>query len=127
MEPIEIRLSLKNRREVLLRGMRTDGLEPSFAFFAGLPPEDRKYLRHDVTRPEVVERRIADVTCGRVLSLVALECGSIIADGGLELEGSWLGQKLRRDLPDRGRSAPAPGPRQFDGPRAVLPRHQAQG
>lgn len=84
-------LKLRDGREVLLRDMRQDDTERSFAFFSALPAEDRKYLRRDVTRREVVSRRTRDVDTGRVVRLVAVEDDEIVADGALELEGHGWG------------------------------------
>ena len=54
-------------------------------FFSGLPPEDRKYLRIDVTDKKVVEERIEMMETGKVFRLVATFEDEIIADGALEL------------------------------------------
>ena len=66
--------------------MTEDDLDRSFAFFGSLTPEDRVYLRHDVTRREEVENRIRLMKEGRVKRLVALVGDKIIADAALELD-----------------------------------------
>jgi L-amino acid N-acyltransferase YncA len=78
---------LKDGTEVRVRPMRSDDVERSHAFFLGLSDEDRKYLRTDVTRREVVERRIRKMDSGFVKRLVALEKDEIVADGALEVVG----------------------------------------
>lgn len=94
MESIEKHLKLKDGRDVLIRDMRVEDADRSFAFFSLLPPDDRKYLRVDVTRPELVQRRIEDVETGRVLRLLALDEGTVVADGALELEGHGWGDNI---------------------------------
>jgi ribosomal protein S18 acetylase RimI-like enzyme len=80
-------LTLKDGGEVIVRPMRADDVDRSFAFFQALPAEDRRYLRVDVTRREVVEKRIRDVEAGIVKRLVALVNDEIVADASLELAG----------------------------------------
>ena len=55
--------SLKNGTAVLLREPTMDDLERSRRFFLSLSPEDRRYLRVDVTRPEVVLSTFMDINC----------------------------------------------------------------
>jgi ribosomal protein S18 acetylase RimI-like enzyme len=78
---------LKDGQEVLIRPLTKDDLDRSLAFFQGLPEEDRKYLRVDVTKRSVVERRIRAIDSGRVKRLVAVVDDRIVADGALELAG----------------------------------------
>jgi L-amino acid N-acyltransferase YncA len=80
-------VALKDGTEVLIRPMTKEDLDKSFAFFQELPEDDRKYLRVDVTRRDVVERRIRDIDAGKVKRLVAVINDQIVADGALELAG----------------------------------------
>lgn len=84
-------VSLKDGNEVTIRNMRPQDVDPSFDFFCALPEEDRRYLRVDVTRRDVVEWRTTEVDSGRVDRLVALANSEIIADGSLELQGHGWG------------------------------------
>jgi len=77
---------LKDGSEVLIRELRKDDIDRSLAFFRALPKEDRAYLRIDVTKREVVERRINAMESGKVSRLVAIVDGEIVADGSLERE-----------------------------------------
>ncbi len=87
-------VTLADQRAVLIRTMRPDDVERSHTFFLQLPEQDRKYLRVDVTRPELVQRRIHDMLDGRVVRLVALDGDEIVADGGLELQGHGWGENI---------------------------------
>jgi len=85
---------LKDGREVVIRGMSPDDTERSFDFFACLPEDDRRYLRVDVTRREIVEVRTRDLDTGRVVRLVAQDGDAIVADGALELAGHGWGDNV---------------------------------
>ncbi len=83
---MEKKAKLKDGSEVLIRELRKDDIGRSHAFFRALPKEDRAYLRVDVTRREVVERRIKAMESGEVSRLAALVGDEIVADGSLERE-----------------------------------------
>ena len=86
--------TLKDGRQVVIRDMQPGDFDRSLAFFRELPPEDRTYLRVDVTDPDRVRARVVDVETGRVKRLVALEGDHIVADGSLELAGHGWGEKV---------------------------------
>lgn len=79
-------VQLRDGSEVIIRKMRKDDVDKSFAFFQKLTPEDRMYLRKDVTKREIVEERIRAMKSGKVRRLAVLYGGEIVADGSLELE-----------------------------------------
>jgi GNAT superfamily N-acetyltransferase len=91
---MEKKVTLKDGREILIRDMRPEDHDRSMAFFSDLPADDRKYLRRDVTRSGVVERRIKEIATGRVLRLVAIDGDEVVADGALELAGHGWGDKI---------------------------------
>ena len=79
--------TLKDGTEVCIRPLTTDDIEKSFQFFKELPPEDREYLRVDVTDRDLVEQRIRSMKEKNVIRIVALYNEEIIADAAIELEG----------------------------------------
>lgn len=87
-------VTLKNGRQVVIRPMRPDDVDRSATFFAELAEEERRYLRTDVTRRELVERRVEDMLTHRVGRLVAVDGDRIVADGGLELVGHGWGDGI---------------------------------
>ena len=87
-------VALRDGREVVVRDMQPDDSERSFEFFAALPEDDRRYLRVDVTRREIVEMRTRDLDTGRVVRLVAVDGDEIVADGALELAGHGWGNNI---------------------------------
>jgi ribosomal protein S18 acetylase RimI-like enzyme len=84
MEKIE---ALKDGKKVTIRELQIKDLDRLMKFYSGLPPEDRKYLRIDVTNREVVQQRIELTKEGNVIRLIALCDDEIVADGALELSG----------------------------------------
>jgi L-amino acid N-acyltransferase YncA len=85
---METHARLKDGTEIVIRPMTQDDIAKSWAFFRKLPQEDRAYLRVDVTKRDVVEKRIRDMRNGDVKRLVALAGDEIVADGALELAGA---------------------------------------
>jgi len=82
---------LRDGTDVVVRTLAEGDTDASHAFFEALPEADRRYLRTDVTRRELVERRIQDVEAGRVVRLVAMVGAEIVGDGSLELVGHGWG------------------------------------
>ncbi len=81
---------LKDGTTVLLREPTMDDVDLSLRFFLDLPPEDRRYLRVDVTKRDVVERRIRHAVEGGIHRTIALVEEQIVADGALEFSGdTW--------------------------------------
>jgi len=91
---MERKIKLKDGTPVLIRDMLPADADRLFDFFATLSDEDRRYLRVDVTRRAVVERRIRDIDDGTVVRLVAVDQSRIVADGALELEGHGWGPNV---------------------------------
>ena len=91
---IEKNVSLKDGRQVTVRHMRPGDVERSYEFFCALPEEDRKYLRVDVTRRRMVERRTTEIDRSRTERLVVVHDDEIVADGALEMEGHGWGDNV---------------------------------
>ncbi|MHC4947744.1 MAG: GNAT family N-acetyltransferase [Planctomycetota bacterium] len=81
---------LKDGTAVVLRPPTMDDLDRLRAFYLALPEEDRRYLREDVTRREVVERRIREAQTGQVERAIALAGDDVVGAGVLETSGeTW--------------------------------------
>jgi len=78
MEKIE---TLKDETKVTIRELQIKDLDRLMKFYSGLPLEDRKYLRIDVTNRGVVQQRIELTKEGNVFRLIALHNDEIVADG----------------------------------------------
>jgi putative acetyltransferase len=91
---IEKTVALRDGRSITVRRMKPDDVQRSYEFFCALPAEDRKYLRVDVTRRDLVERRTLETDDRRAVRVVAEHDGEIVADGTLELEGHGWGANV---------------------------------
>ena len=87
-------VALRDGTTVTVRRMRPSDVQRSFEFFCALPEEDRKYLRVDVTRRDLVERRTLETDERRAVRVVAEHEKEIVADGTLELEGHGWGDNV---------------------------------
>jgi RimJ/RimL family protein N-acetyltransferase len=90
-ESIEKALTLKDGRPVTVRRLRPFDVERSYEFFCALPEEDRRYLRVDVIRRRMVERRTTELDRDRIERLVVVHDDEIVADGALEIDGHGWG------------------------------------
>ena len=91
---VEKNLTVKDGRQVTVRSMRPTDVERSYEFFCALPADDRKYLRVDVTRRRMVERRTTELDRSRIERLVVVHDDEIVADGALHLEGHGWGDNV---------------------------------
>lgn len=82
MEKIE---TLKDGTTFLIRNLTIDDLDQLMKFYRALPMSDRKYLRIDVTKKSLVEKRVRTAEERRVFWITALHENNIIAEGRLEL------------------------------------------
>lgn len=78
---------LKDGTRVVVKNLTIEDLDKSVRFFRSLPPEDRKYLRVEVTDAALVEKRIRTAQERSVVRIVALVGDEIVGDGALELAG----------------------------------------
>lgn len=90
-DAIEKTVTLKDGKAVTIRRMCPDDVERSYAFFCALPPEDRVYLRTDVTRRDLVERRTTEHDRQRTERVVVVHGDEIVGDGTLEIQGHGWG------------------------------------
>jgi RimJ/RimL family protein N-acetyltransferase len=84
MEKTEI---LKDGKKVVISELTLKHLNKLMTFYRSLPPEDRRYLRVDVTDRKLVTERIRLTESGRVFRIIALYKDKIVGDGALELSG----------------------------------------
>jgi L-amino acid N-acyltransferase YncA len=82
---------LKDGTKVTLKAMTHNDRHALQEFFARIPEEDRKFLKHDVSKKEVVESWLRDINYARVFPLLAEVDGKIVADATLHRRTSgWL-------------------------------------
>ncbi|HUW81379.1 MAG TPA: GNAT family N-acetyltransferase [Phycisphaerae bacterium] len=76
---------IKDGSEITLRPMTAGDRDGVLAFFRALPEDDRMFLKHDVTHPEVVDRWVAGLDYEQVVPILAIRDDRVIADGTLHL------------------------------------------
>jgi len=81
---------LRDMTRVTIRPMVPGDTGPLLAFFRRLPPEERQFLRDDVTRPEVIEDWGRGLDYERVFPLLAEHDDRIIGDATLHRPGGWM-------------------------------------
>lgn len=84
-------VTLKGGDRFILRPLEEPDLEPLVEYFRSLPPEDRMYLRADVTKRENILHRFGDINYDKVYPLIALLSEQIVAIGTLfRAEFGWM-------------------------------------
>ena len=82
--------TLKDGTKVTLRLLKIDDLEKLMKFYQALPFEDRKYLKVDVTKKDVVKKRLNAILEKNAVRVIALHGDDIVAEGELFLtEDDW--------------------------------------
>ncbi len=82
---------LKDGTEVVIRPLARDDFDQLLAFFESLPEEDRLFLRHDVSDPEIVRKWTEELDLERVIPLVAFDGEELVADGSLHfMPHEWM-------------------------------------
>lgn len=74
---------LLNGTRITLRPMTPEDEEGLTNFFCQIPEADRRYLKEDVTSPEVIARWARQLDYNRALPLLAIDGNRIVADATL--------------------------------------------
>lgn len=83
-------IQLRDGRKLTLRLETEEDLDRSLAFFRSLPEDVRMYLRVDVSRKEIIEKRMKHDDRHRFHRIVALDGDQIVGDATLIKEiHSW--------------------------------------
>lgn len=75
--------ALKDGAHVTLQEPQVTDAERLRRFFLGLPLEDRRYFRFDLSRPEVVEALIRQAEAGMAYRVIALVEEEVVGHGAL--------------------------------------------
>lgn len=76
-------IKLKDGTNITIRPMEKGDVDDLFGLFERVPKEDRLFLKEDVSERKVIEGWGRDLDYSRVLPLVAVESGTIVADATL--------------------------------------------
>lgn len=79
------RETLKDGTRVLIRDLHKEDLDKLMKFYRSLPPDDRVYLKVDVTKRKVVEERMKLIEKGTIFRIIALHDDEIVGDGMFEI------------------------------------------
>lgn len=83
-------LELKDGFKVVVRPLKQADEQAFHQFFLAVPEQERMFIKHRVTEPEVIRSWCRDLDLGRHLPLLAEEEGRIIAAATLHQQlGGW--------------------------------------
>ena len=80
--------------QMTIRPMVPEDQDALLDFFRRIPPEDRFYLKEDVTDPKIIARWVQTLDYSRVLPLLAFLDGTIVGDGTLHHRRAGARQHL---------------------------------
>lgn len=84
-------ITLRDDSKVTLRPLVKDDEKALTEFFQGLMEEDRLYLRDDVLDPAVIRGWVENIDYDKVLPILAIDEGKIVADATLHREShGWM-------------------------------------
>jgi len=84
-------VTLRDRTVLTLRPMVQGDKDGLLAFFRRLPPEDRQFLKDDVTRAEIIEAWAKRLDYAHVLPILAEHDGRIVGDATLHRQAyGWM-------------------------------------
>jgi acetyltransferase len=76
-------IALRDGRQVEIRPLEAADKERLLAFFQRIPEDERFYLKEDVTSASVIQQWTSDIDWDRIVPLVAIRSGQIVADATL--------------------------------------------
>lgn len=84
-------ITLRDNTTVTLRPLVREDEQALIEFFRGLREEDRLYLRDDVTDPAVIRGWMENIDYEKVLPILAIDEGKIVADATLHRDPhGWM-------------------------------------
>ena len=84
------KIVLKDKFQCTLRPLRRDDEKKFHEFFLAVPEQERMFIKHRVTDPDVIRDWCQNIDLGRNLPLLAIYDGKIIGDATLHQQlGGW--------------------------------------
>ena len=84
------KIVLKDGLQCTLRPLKKDDEKRFHEFFLAVPAEERMFIKHRVTQPEVIRDWCQNIDLGRNLPLLAVADGKIVGDATLHQQlGGW--------------------------------------
>lgn len=87
-------ITLRDGARLIFRPMVPEDADRLWDFFRRIPPEDKMYLREDVSRREVVEEWAKGLDYNRVLPILALEGDRVVGDATLHRNRAGWKQRV---------------------------------
>ena len=87
-------ITLRDGARLVLRPMVREDVERLWEFFRRISPEDKMYLRHDVSRREVIEEWGEKLDYDHVLPIFALEGDRVVGDATLHRDRNGWKQRI---------------------------------
>jgi GNAT superfamily N-acetyltransferase len=83
-------ITLKSGLQCQLRPLESTDEKAFHEFFRAVPAEERLFIKHRVDEPEVIADWCRNIDLGRILPLLAVADGKIVADASLHQHlGGW--------------------------------------
>ena len=90
LEEFPIEIELKGSLRCVLRPLEAGDETAFHAFFQAVPENERMFIKHRVTEPEIVRNWCQNIDLGRNFPLLALDGGKIVGDATLHQQlGGW--------------------------------------
>jgi putative acetyltransferase len=84
------KIVLKDKFQSTLRPLRKDDEKKFHEFFLAVPEQERMFIKHRVTEPEVIRDWCQNIDLGRNFPLLAIADGKIVGDATLHQQlGGW--------------------------------------
>jgi len=87
-------ITLRDGHRLTLRPMVREDGDRLWDFFRRIPPEDKMYLRQDVSRREVIEEWVRNLDYDHVLPIFALDDGRLVGDATLHRNRTGWRQRV---------------------------------
>jgi L-amino acid N-acyltransferase YncA len=88
------KINLPDGLSLTLRPMTRDDQYALYNFFISLAPEDRRFLRNDVTDRKIIEKWARNLNYDRVLPILAESDGKIVANATLHYQTFGWGRHV---------------------------------
>lgn len=87
-------ITLRDGGRLTLRPMEREDGDRLWEFFRRIPPEDKMYLRQDVSRREVIEEWVENLDYDHVLPIFALDGDRVVGDATLHRNKTGWKQRV---------------------------------
>lgn len=100
--------TLKDGARVLIRPLTKDDKQCLFDLFIPVPPEERRFMRHNINDPEIITSWVENIDYDKIFPLVAIIGNRIVGDATIHFNDGSARHRaeirifLAKDFRDRG-------------------------